>query len=225
MITNRSRVILVALLTLTGVSGSALAAINISFAPPANTGGLTLVDFNNILTPGNTFSALGSPYTVGGGEASLGSGNLFAVDPTLTALSFIGINNVGTMQTADGTDFIAPGGTLEINFSSPDATTVGFDIFKLVPGDSATLFIEVEDVFGNITSSDLNFDFNYLTFTSDEFISSITLEVEYDSIPEGANGLGFDNLMFGDPTVIPAPGAALLGVIGIGMIGFIRRSR
>jgi len=51
-------------------------------------------------------------------------------------------------------------------------------------------------------------------------ISYITFEVSV----AGGHGLGFDDLTY-ESTPIPAPGAILLGSIGVGLVGYLRRQR
>jgi hypothetical protein len=209
-----------------GGSQFARADVDVTFSQPGNFGGLTLIDFNDILGAGDTHVSVSSPLTVGGGQANLSSGNMFAVDPSLSDLSLININSPGSLENADGTDFLSMGSSFEIQFDSANVTAIGFDLFKLVSGDDATVFIEIEDFNGDIVFEDeFDFDFDYLAFSSDTFIETIVIEVEFDGILEGSNGLGFDNLRFGDPAVIPAPGAALLGVVGVGLVGVVRRFR
>jgi hypothetical protein len=117
----------------------------------------------------------------------------------------------GTFDLLDitGTAFLTGG---DINLSFLGGYDIGTDIGY--GASSSLMFLE----------ADLGIDSFASTVTYD-FLGT-PLGFTYDVFQQG-NGLWFQatNTNTGGPNVIPAPGAILLGSIGVGLVGWLRRRR
>jgi hypothetical protein len=95
------------------------------------------------------------------------------------------------------------GGTIEFSFLS------GYDIASdIAPGQSMSLIFLEADLGINSFSSSITYDF-----------SGSPLSFQYNVFQQGGG------LYFQATNTIPAPGAILLGGIGVGLVGWLRRRR
>ncbi len=167
---------------------------------------------------------------------------------------FVGLGGSGTAVEVFQSGWSAPGsgsmyGTvyskalLNRDASGAVASTVGFEFSTPVKGFGAWLFdnnkdslesmvMTVEEVGGAVTQSSLlesgnpttHFVEGFLGATSDVGIvrASYTL-IDADSGQPSSRFMEIDHVQVGAP--IPAPGAILLGGLGAGLVGWLRRRR
>ncbi|UCG56655.1 MAG: hypothetical protein JSU70_17545 [Phycisphaerales bacterium] len=112
------------------------------------------------------------------------------------------------------------GTPLIVDFA-PGVTAVGSDVISWVTGATITISLVDGDGAGYVettTPTDTSPSYFGLVATSGQIV-----RLEY---APGADTAGIDNIHFGRASpVIPAPGAMLLGSIGVSLVGWLRRRR
>jgi len=141
----------------------------------------------------------------------------------------VSMPNVIGGVTADG--LLSFGTPVHISFFDPSNSAVkAVTDFVSIRGDQvplpgATATMEVFDVFGNplATVSAPDSTTGLTLSLALPGIHSIRLTQSSASSYDGT--IGFDNLQFDPVEPVPAPGAILLGTIGAGLVGWLRRRR
>lgn len=165
--------------------------------------------------PGVTLSAVGPGW-------SNPSGAVFSVDPTIYPYPFNASTGALVFGSDDGlhpqrwredgwlqlrADFASPANSVSLDFIGDNASDFG----ELHAYDSGGTLVDSAYT-GQLTANMVE----TLTVSSASFNIAYIVAGGVDSV----SALGLDNLHF---QPIPAPGAALLGVIGLGLVGWAKR--
>jgi hypothetical protein len=146
-------------------------------------------------------------------------GDAFGVDEVTLLPDFSG-------NAAYNSPYSTPGNSTIATFSSPAnyvSVTMGdYD------ADADSLYLYAYDAASNLVGSDLfaNPASSYAghTLSVSSALSNIAW-VEFYGVGVNNNSVYWDNFSFEGASVIPAPSAILLGTIGTGCLGWLRRRR
>ena len=173
---------------------------------------VTVDDGSSTTIGANHYAALfGSPELAMTGDRT----NLYIVNPNSSLLGndFIPVSGENVFSP---TLPPSPEGKLTITF---DQEMHGIGAYFLdVEGDHAVTGIKVNDLFYNFASNQGDNSQSFLGVIDSAGFLSADIYMAFD---QGAvNGVGIDDVVYGQ---IPAPGAALLGLLGCGAISVLRR--
>ncbi len=222
-IASASAVAVLSLVASPAVSDLVLPSYTDSAAFAAANPGLASAGFESIAIPGG-ISSPGESNLIDGGATFVGE--TFVVDAAyaggLPGLPFATgpYNNAGSQYLV--TD--APFGTFEVDLGGPQ-TAFGLDVGALFLG-SSDLRIEIAFDNGDFYEFDPESSFQFLGFTFASPVSGLDIVFSGMGAAEAENLIGIDNVSFGAAgAVIPAPGAALLGMIGFATLGLAKRRK
>ena len=209
-----------------------MAAFVIScFVGPAKAGVSTVGPFVGVLQESWESFANGhpvGPLTIMGGNATFSSTHYMIYEPGVYSF---GLGTSGMAQTADGAKGMgqhAESGLANIVFSAPVSSFGGyFGAATLNPTypDPAIINFEFFDVSG------ASIDTSSLSYTrSAQGYGLLTCFGVVSSVPIGSLSLTgvypVNDYLQADPaSMIPAPGAIVLGSIGVTFVGWLRRRR
>lgn len=190
------------------------------------------VDFFFPSTPyeasGTGHVELTDPFSVPGTDVDIRglSDSLFLLGADFSDSATIGLSIDGPYNTADGTTYLSSGLEAEFSFGGDGITVFGIDVFSLQDVlDTVVIEVNVESVSGDTLFED-ELDFGFVGFlsTNDMAIRTITFGL-VGPITEGDTRLGFDNMLATTAAPIPAPSAAILGLLGLASVRGFRRLR
>ena len=112
--------------------------------------------------------------------------------------------------------------------SSSNSTTISFTVpmrafggnWDLTPGDAGAGIIVYMDGTTWVEEIDNSYSGGFWGFVSDTNFNSIVLKKGTQGITGAVETFELDNMVYA-----PAPGAILLGSIGVGLVGWLRRRR
>lgn len=194
------------------------AAWNAAVTPGGST--MYFEDFQGFVqdTSFRTSAVVGSFFTIVQ-QGSRDFRNLVDVPP------FEFSDNNGTAHASVFTDYGTT--TVKMSFTSP-VFAWGADFFDA--GSDEMLDLDLVAPGGGILATlqvpGGNSFFGFVSTGPVQSVGGIVFKSRIDDIGSGGEGFGLDNVQGASPgAVIPAPGAILLGTIGAGLAGWLRRRR
>ena len=179
------------------------------------------INWDDVALPnGSSVTILGDRYSGMAGSPTLsvdaGSG-LYVIDPgpSFFDADFIPVSGENVFAPDDWP--VSPQGTLTISFGTPVYALGAW--FLDVEADYANTGIEVG---GTLYSFSANQGDNSQSFLGIVSSTSFTTAKIHMATGPASNGVGIDDVTY---AVIPAPGAILLGSIGVCLVGWLRRRR
>ncbi len=243
---KRKGVTMLVIVVAVAMPADAMADVVDTFTDPSAFAGLSVFDFDGE-AGGSIVGPTGT--TLSGTHTDATMSDIFFVDPSYhsTVSGPLALGVASSLLNADGTDFVSSEGdhgfgiapSITIDFNGPGyPTAIGMHVGKLLEDSTSNLTITFSfertsdgtsfSPLTPLTDGDVTGGFAFRGFTFDEPISSMSIELEdHLLIGDGtANALGMDNFYFGsssDITLVPAPGAAILAVMGFGTLAWSRR--
>jgi hypothetical protein len=174
----------------------------------------SLVEDFEAVSPKNTalasFTSNGITYT---GVQAL-SPNVWVASPGYTNFGLPGATT-SSVLTSNGNEIF------EIDLSSAPSTAVGFDVYLNDLGPITTEYLGgVDNLLLMVVDSRGAGAVRFLGIAVDEPI----YKIRWTAVGGQTINTGLDNLRLGT-VVVPTPGAILLGALGTGLIGWLRRRR
>jgi hypothetical protein len=201
------------LATFCGVSSAAFTVYADLSGFHASTSSSLVEDFEAVV-PKNTalasFTSNGITYT--GLQAS--GANVWVASAGYTNFGLPGATTSSILTSTGPEDF-------EINLGAMASRAVGFDVYLNSFGPVTTQYFGST---GNLIHTVIDMRASgamlFLGVTADEAI----YKIRWTSVGGQTINTGLDNVLLGAPT-IPAPGAILLGALGAGLVGCLRRRK
>jgi hypothetical protein len=171
-----------------------------------------LVEDFEAVVPKDT--ALASFTSNGITYSGVGGTNVWVASPGYTNFGLPGATTTSILTGSGPEDFL-------INLSLLANPAVGFDVYLNDAGPvTVEFFGSTDNLIATVADGRGGGEVRFLGLAADEPI----YKIRWTSIGGERVNTGIDNLLLGTPAV-PAPGAILLGVLGTGLVGWLRRRR
>jgi hypothetical protein len=187
----------------------------------AVTSPVSTINWDDVAVPnGSTVTILGNRYSGMAGSPTLsvdaGSG-LYVIDPGPGHFDadFIPVSGENVFAPDDWP--VSPQGTLTMSFGTPVYALGAW--FLDVESDYAGTGIAVGGTLYSFSADQGDDSQSFLGIVSSSPFMTATIHMATGPF---SNGVGIDDVMY---SVVPAPGAVLLGSIGVGLVGWLRRRR
>ncbi len=206
------------LLPLSGVSSAAFNFYTDAVSFDAATDTVLVEDYEGVTPKGTalaSFTSNGITYT-GLQDPTIVMPNVWVAPAGYTNFGIPGATT-SAILVSTGYEYF------EIDLSAWSPTAIGFDVYLNNDGPVTTRYYDSDDnLLFFIEDYRISTSIRFLGVLCDEPIARMTWE---SAVVRGQQvNTGLDNLRLGQAT-IPAPGAILLGTLGTGLVGWLRRRR
>ena len=171
------------------------------------------------LANGSSTTISGTRYSGQAGSPTLsvdGSSGLYVINPGPNFFDADFIPVSGENVFAPDNYPTSPEGILTISFGSP---MYGLGVFFLdVETDFDSTGIEVGGMLYTFSADQGDDSKSFLGIVSGSSFTTANIHMSSDA---GGNGVGIDDVAY----AVPVPGAVLLGAIGLGMVGWMKRRK